>query len=153
VAIIALIVGTAAAIFTTQRLIASHARLTAVIRDIEQLQACREKLSSSLASLAAFEQLPAPHPQLLTQMVAMLPSEAKVELGQESEQPAIAGWVVKKQELTINVAPFSRVVEFIHAAETGRPPWRLTHCMLRSSATEPGTGSAMLVFEALDKKD
>jgi len=59
------------------------------------------------------------------------------------------GWTVEHVEVYLPEVPFESLVPLIEAAETLRPPWRLTKCVLSGSPRAPGTGRATLQFERI----
>ena len=59
-------------------------------------------------------------------------------------------WAVRDLTLTFSEAPMGKVMRFVHASESLRPPWRMTACELRAVPGAPGKGRVKLTLSSLE---
>ena len=59
------------------------------------------------------------------------------------------GWTVCENEFELEDAPLEPVLEAVTALEQERPPWRLSACDIRASASTPGNGHVVLILTRL----
>ena len=65
--------------------------------------------------------------------------------------PLAGGWTLRRVEVLFEDIDLVRLPDFLHAAETQRPPWRLAECALSALPQSEGRGRATLVLEAIGK--
>ena len=99
----------------------------------------------------AFETLPETTPASLTALSASSITGTAPEIRPRKSRKLLNGWTLKQAEIIFNDVQLSRISAFLYAAETGRPPWRLTECLITPTRSEGGFGRAVLVLEALSR--
>lgn len=129
---------------------AERARLRGKLTEIEELRGMEMEIVRHRAARRAFEGLAAKRPAAMGDLVGKHMEGVAVEDSRSSRQDVVDGWTVRRQEMAFAEVSMDKVVALVRDAESGRPPWRLTRCMVRASAGEPGRGKVDLVFEALD---
>ena len=142
-------------VLATQSLRSLHeaaVRRSGKFRQLADLKRIEERLAPYLQARDAFNRLaadakPTPLADLLRAAIPTVKGDDIHDFGGES----LPGWTVRRKEVTLADVPFEKVLSFMQAAEAQRPPWRVNRCVLRSSSETPGTGQAILVFEALEK--
>ncbi len=131
--------------FRLERKITTMRETLNQLADLRKIDRQRQAIRRACESWTAGEQ-------------ASMPAIALSILKSEETQPAIGnmetqnlsdGWMVKKVEVVFAEIEFGRLAQFLYAAETQRPPWRLAECTLVSSSQKDAAGRAQLIMETL----
>lgn len=122
-----------------------------VIRDTEQINALAAEyaaLETAIKPFAALQYETLPDPESLARNAFGVESIASVS---QTREPGGADYVVNRVELQLKTVSFRELPRFIRMAESLHPPLRLTGCTLHASKTEPGTGTAMLTCDRIER--
>ncbi len=115
------------------------------------LAALHQEHSRHLAAQDAFEALERHEPVSLSNVAgASLPGTPPACREREAV-PLAGGWTLRRVEVLFEDIDLVRLPDFLHAAETQRPPWRLAECALSALPQSEGRGRATLVLEAIGK--
>jgi len=119
------------------------------IRTLRDYEETSRRRRAQQAILEGFRGRPGPRLPALAREI--LPA-ANAEVRERKSTPAMNGWVLRQADISLSEVPMLRVADLIHAAEAGRPPWRLTSCTMRASPQTEGHGQVALSFELLEPK-
>lgn len=106
---------------------------------------------TSRQALAPFEALATKSPVSLTDLATKTLTGITPAIRQRESQVAANGWQARRAEVKCD-APPTALGNFLAAAATARPPWRLVEFDFVTGVTAPDTVRATLVLEALEKK-
>ena len=68
----------------------------------------------------------------------------------ENRQVLAPGWTVRNLSIAFAEVPMGHIMSFVHAAESLRPPWRMTACDIRALSREPHGVQVKMTFSALE---
>ena len=103
--------------------------------------------SAILAFESADSRAPAPMGALASSHLSGMNPEIRVR-----ETIALPdGWSLSRLEIVCSDADLARLSAFLLAAESGRPPWKLTEFTVAASRKEGGHGRAAMTMESLAK--
>ena len=126
-------------------------RLAAKSRHLDELIRLDRRLQPYVQAQETFARLVDKRPVPLADLVKTAFPSSKPDDVRDLGSDTLAGWTLRKKEVTLSEVSFEKVFFFVQAAENQRPPWRLAKCLLRPSVQTPGTGQAVLTFEALER--
>ncbi|MCX7591935.1 MAG: hypothetical protein N2255_09955 [Kiritimatiellae bacterium] len=148
---LALAFGVVLSIRTFVSMPSAQERLNRAVKNALRLREMESSLVNFEIAREAFEKLPAKRAPALESVFAGAISEMRLPELRDAETVRLNGWVLHRQEVAFAEVSLARVMQFIHLAETHRPPWRLVSCEIRSSPRLPGTGHVVALFESLEK--
>lgn len=120
---------------------AKHAALV----QLQEMKRQNDALAAALVALAAVTNSA---PDLAALAARTVPGAAPAI--REIETRALErGWQAKKTEVIFREVNLNLIADFLRAAETQRPPWRLAECVITSSAKSDGCGNATLTLETV----
>lgn len=124
----------------------------AAVADLQAGQAGYE------AALARFENSPARPPGMAALVRDALPDVTPDDM-RDLSQPLLPGWVLSRYELSFRRVTLERLAELLKTATqpvgegaAARPSWRMSKCVIRAAAGEPGAGQVVLVLETIDRE-
>lgn len=147
----ALAAGLALALVTLAQMTPLTRKIQKKIDVYRQLSALKSAQDQKLAAVKTFEALPQPIPVALTTLAARTVTNATPEIREREARELIPGWTLKQVEIVFTEISLAQLPVFLQAAETQRPPWRLTECNLTASRQSDGFGRALLVLEAIGR--
>ena len=124
------------------------AKLVGSVRVLRNMAADLERYESARLKM---EKLPEKHPVHLAGIIAELLPGIKVDEIKDTRKDSASGWVVRQKEIALNDVPVGKAMEFVKKAESGRLPWRLARCTIRSAPRVAGTAQVVLLLEAVDR--
>ena len=151
-ALLAVAAGTLLAIATLTGLSDDLRRIRRRAADLDQLRRLEAGWRSDQQAVQTFESLRSHQPIPLAELAAKTITGAPPAIRLREAVPAAAGWTLRRAEVKLDDVRLEELTRLLAAAEGGRPPWRLAEFALTASEAA-GFGRAMLVFEALEKKD
>lgn len=117
----------------------------AALRELERER--NHGRSAVLAFESADSRAPAPMGALASSRLSGMNPEIRVR-----ETIALSdGWSLSRLEIVCSDADLARLPAFLLAAESGRPPWKLTEFTVAASRKEGGYGRATMAMESLAK--
>jgi len=126
-------------------------RLERKAGDLAILKNIAADWSANQRALQPFEALTAKRPIPLTELAAQTLPGVTPSIRMRESAPALAGWLMRRTEVKCEATP-AALGNFLLAAESARPPWRLVEFDFTLAATAPDAIRATLVLEALEKK-
>lgn len=131
-----------------------------------ELVALESQIAPYTVARNRFEKLDFQEPAGLSEIVKKsINTEAQPQV-REIKREDIFDWVLVRKEVAVEKMPVAEAFKLIRDSENSgfdkggregvgymRPPWRLAVCRIDSLAGSPGWGQAVLVFEALQRKD
>jgi len=150
-AFLILAIGLASTAGALRNLRGSRSRFAQTLRELQALQDIENGLSLYLGARAAFDALPQPKPSDPREILVRVLPGVRVDEAKEERLEAAPGWTLRRKEVVFGTASFPKVMEFVEAAESQRPPWRMIRCSLRATSPDGGIGQAAIVLEALEK--
>ncbi len=142
----------ASAVMTTATLKALREgadRLAGKCALLDELQQLGESHADYAAARRAFEALDARSSANFEQAVQEALARRKPEDVRRDRENLSPGWAVERVEIYLTELPFEELAPLLQQAESLRPPWRLTRCVLSGSPRAAGTGRATLQFERI----
>jgi hypothetical protein len=140
---------TALNIFRADELFRKTRGKLAVIRELRGMQQEQGCIAEALAALAAVSN-PAPSLATLASAAAAGPAE---EIRELDPRPLERGWSVKRTEVAFKEIKLDVLADFLRAAETSRPPWRLAEAVITASSKTDGRGDAALIMETVAREE
>ncbi|MCX6997630.1 MAG: hypothetical protein NTV49_11220 [Kiritimatiellaeota bacterium] len=151
-ALLAVAAGTLLALATLSTLSDDLRRIRRRAADLDQLRRLEAGWRSDQLAVQKFEDLRTHQPTPLAELAAKNIAGAPPAIRLRESIPAAAGWTLRRAAVKLDDVRMEDLTRLLAAAESSRPPWRLAEFALTASDTA-GAGRAMLVFEALEKKD
>jgi len=121
-------------------------RMRSKLDTIAQLQEMKKGNDALEASFALLHSISNSAPSL-----ASLASGTTPEIRELDSHSIGRGWNARRTEVTFREINLDALSDFLSAAETRRPPWRLTECVIASSQKTDGYGTAVLTLETISK--
>ena len=129
---------------------AGRVKLGGKLAELEELRRMEREIVRHRAAHRAFGGLAAKRPVAMADLLKRHMEGVTVEDSRSTRQNTAPGWTIRRQELAFGEVSMDKVMELVQDAESGRPPWRLTRCIVRAAPGAGGRGKVDLVFEALD---
>jgi len=145
-----LAIGAVLCMSTLDSLRADGATLRARLSELEELRGMERHASRYRGAYRKFDGLSARRPVAMATLLKKHMGGQPVEDSRSTRQSLVRGWTVRRQEMALGEVSMDKVMALVHDAESGRPPWRLTRCIVRASPGGGGKAKVDLVFEALD---
>jgi len=135
---------------TVQSVPPARARLERKARDLQRLEELAAELGACEAAHAAYaERVAGSRAPELEALWTARGLSADPEGTRAERSPPAEGWARVKRAVTFGAGDIGTVMDFVRAAETSSPPWRLTRCDIRSAAATGGRGTVSLDMETL----
>jgi hypothetical protein len=115
------------------------------------LRLIQGELAQGLAAVDAFAKSPDKHVAPLPELMRDTLGDLKPDEIKDVRKETVQGWVVRQKDITFSDAPLDKVMEFVRKAETQRPPWSMSKCVIRSSPRAPGVAKIELSLQAVEK--
>ena len=152
-AVVLLIISVIITVITVRQMPAYRRQLHKKIQTLQQLHALAQVKSKQEAAIGIFEALPETTPASLIVLSASHIDGTTPQIHLRKSRNLLNGWTLKQAEVIFNDVKLSQISAFLYAAETGRPPWRLTECLITPTRSEGGFVRAVLVLEALSMRE
>jgi len=98
---------------------------------------------------ALFDPFPARETVSLEAMAVEKVPSGRADIRRKEQRAIRDGWKVTRYDVIFNDAVLREVSDFITAAETVRPPWRIVECHITAATGAPGKGRVTMVLEGL----
>ncbi len=149
--VVVLLAGAVLSVVTVRQMPACAQKLGRKINVLQQLGDLKQIRDRQRSALRAFDILTNSTPASLTALAASSMPNVTPEIRVRDSRQLPNGWTLKQVEVVCNDVSLDQISAFLYAAETGRPPWRLTECHITASRTAGGFGRVVLIMEALAK--
>lgn len=117
---------------------------------LERLRQAGATLEAHTAMQRTFEELPAGNLMDLAEVFSKNGFLPPPDERRQSGADLTRGWTVHREELAFRDAPVAAALRSCEAAESLRPPWRLTRLVVRASPQGKGRGQVLLSFEGIE---
>jgi len=104
------------------------------------------------SALKEFNALSAKAPPDIAQLALNAASGAETETREAESAPLADGWTMRRTEVVFGEIDLDVLQDFLVAAESARPPWRLIECEISSSRRADGFARATLLMESAGKQ-
>ena len=149
-AAVSLIAGIGLSVDAIGELRSDRARLRTKLAQLDELRRMERQIARYRAAYREFEALQDKRPVPMAGLLKKHVDGRSPEDSRSTRQSSARGWTLRRQEVAFGEVSLDKVMELVHEAESGRPPWRLTRCIVRASSGVAGKGKVDLVFESLD---
>jgi hypothetical protein len=146
----ALIAAAALTLFAARYCARTAGALDADSAALARLRQAGAALKAGAAMQEAFEELPGGR---LMDLAAVFSKNGFLPPPDERRQSGAdlaPGWAVRREELAFRDAPVAAALQSCEAAESLRPPWRLTRLVVRASPQGKGRGQVLMSFEGIE---
>lgn len=126
-------------------------RMKGKLETVKQLLELKGRHDSIEASFNALANLPSSSAPALATLASSSVTGSVAEIRDLDARTLGRGWSAKRAEVTFREVNLNSIADFLHAAETQRPPWRLAECVITTSQKADGYGTAVLTLETLVK--
>ncbi len=150
-AFLILLAGAIQTVMTIRQMPVLNQKLRSRADAFQQLCALEKIANRQQAAILSFESLTNVFPVSLTALTTASVTNAMPEIRMRDTRSLFNGWMLKEVEIIFNDVNLDQIPGFLEAAESSRPPWRLTECRITATRSEGGFGRIVLVMEALSK--
>lgn len=146
----ALVAGVFLSIGARHDLERGRVKLRRKLAELEELRGMERRIVRYRGAYKAFGGLSVKRPAAMGDLLKRHMAGHAAEDSRSTRQNLVPGWTVRRQEMGLGEVSMDKVMALVHDAESGRPPWRLTRCIVRATSGGAGKARVDLVFEALD---
>ena len=128
-------------------------RMRGKLETVKQLRELKEKQDLIEASFNTLAALPSNTAPSLSTLASSTVTGTVAEIRYLDARALGQGWNARRAEINFPEVNLILIADFLRAAETQRPPWRLAECVITSSQKADGIGSAGLTMEMVVRAD
>jgi len=150
VAFAVLLVGVAMSLRTLTGIRDTERKLNTALKALEDLGTEEARMREYASAAGAFKEIDASEPVDIEKIAKARFKTPSLDI-RETIEPSIAGWQVRKSEISLKNIQLSTVGDFVNAVEAYRPPLRLKRCTIRATPSA-GAGDAVLEIEQICKR-
>ena len=126
-------------------LIRNKADMLTKLRELSREQ---DRIQTALASMQTLTHVA---PPALAPLASTCFAQTPMEIKDQAPQPLQNGWMLFRADVILADVKLNSLADFLVAAESQQPPWRLETCVITASSRADGCGRVSLTLQAIGK--